>query len=177
MIVKVSIDSYLGQQHINSLKIISDRLSFEQYIFITVDLYLLIKAMGLQWYRSMSIDKFNRFARVSIDNYCSTKQVWKGVHRHLQNAADDKNLLFPARLEFLGKTGRVPQYFQYKEVTCLFFSQNLSQILNYRVLICRVLQLCCSIKYACKSIDRYPLLNPIGLQESVSIDTYYCLMK
>ena len=46
MIVKVSIDSYLGQQH--SVKIISNRLSFEQYIFITVDRYLLIKSMGLQ---------------------------------------------------------------------------------------------------------------------------------
>ena len=35
MIVKVSIDSYLGQQH--SVKIFSNRISFEQYIFITVD--------------------------------------------------------------------------------------------------------------------------------------------
>ena len=31
IIVKVSIDSYLGQQH--TVKIISNRLSFEQYIF------------------------------------------------------------------------------------------------------------------------------------------------
>ena len=109
-IVKVSIDSYLGQQH--SVKIISNRLSFEQYSFITVERYLSIKAMGLQWYRSMPVDQFNRFARVSIDTFCSTKQVSKGVDRHLQNATGVKNLLFLARLEFLCKTGCVPQYFQ-----------------------------------------------------------------
>ena len=32
---------------------------------------------------------------------------------------------FLARLEFLSKTGCVPHYFQYKEVTFLFFPQNL----------------------------------------------------
>ena len=46
MIVKVSIDNYLGQHH--SVNVISNRLSLEQYILITVDPYLLIKAMGLQ---------------------------------------------------------------------------------------------------------------------------------
>ena len=99
-----------------SCEIISSRLSFEQHIFITVDRSLLIKAIGLQWYRSMPIDQFNRFARASIDTYCSTKQVCKGVDRHLQNATDVMNLLFMARLEFSCKTGCVPQYFQYKEV-------------------------------------------------------------
>ena len=42
----------------------------------------------------MLIDQFNRFARVSIDTYCSTKRVWKGVDRHLLNATDVKNTLF-----------------------------------------------------------------------------------
>ena len=123
MIVKVSIDNCLGQQH--SVKIISNRLSLEQYIFITVDRYILMKAMGLQWYRSMPIDQFNEFPRVSIDTYCSMKQVCIGGDRHLHNATDVKNILFLARLEFLWKTGCVLQYFQYKEVTLLFFSQNL----------------------------------------------------
>ena len=121
MSVKVSIDSCLGQQH--CVKIFSNRLPFEKYIFITVDLYLLIKAMALQWYRSMPIDQFNRFARASIDIYCSTKQVRKDIDRHLQNATDVKNFLF--RLEFLWKTGCFPQYLQYKEVTFLFFPKNL----------------------------------------------------
>ena len=44
---------------------------------------------------------------------------------YVQYAADVKNLLFLARLEFLHKTGCVPHYFQYKEVTFLFFPQNL----------------------------------------------------
>ena len=35
MIVKVSIDSFLGHQH--GVKIISNRLSFEQYLYITDD--------------------------------------------------------------------------------------------------------------------------------------------
>ena len=46
MIVKVSIDRCVGQQH--SMKIISNRPSFEQYIFVAVDRYLLIKAIGFQ---------------------------------------------------------------------------------------------------------------------------------
>ena len=45
MIVKVSIDSYLDS---NSVKTISNRLSFEQHIFTTVDQYVLMKVMGLQ---------------------------------------------------------------------------------------------------------------------------------
>ena len=53
MIVKVSIDNYLGHQH--RVKIIPNRLSFEQYLFITVDQYLLIKAIGLQM---ISIDAY-----------------------------------------------------------------------------------------------------------------------
>ena len=45
MIVKLSIDGYLGQQQReNSIY----RISFEQCIFITVDRYILMKAMGLQ---------------------------------------------------------------------------------------------------------------------------------
>ena len=40
MTVKVSIGRYLGHQH--------NRLSFEQYLFITVDRYLLTNAIGLQ---------------------------------------------------------------------------------------------------------------------------------
>ena len=71
----------------------------------------------------MPVDQFDRFARVSIDIYCSTKQVCKGVDRHLQNATDVKNFLFLARLEFLRKTGCVPQCFQYKEATFFFFSK------------------------------------------------------
>ena len=45
MIVKVSIDSYLDS---NSVKTISNRPSFEQHIFTTVDQYVLMKVMGLQ---------------------------------------------------------------------------------------------------------------------------------
>ena len=94
------IDSYLGNQQ--RLKIIYNRLvRFEQYIFITVNRYLLIKAIGLQ-YRSMPIGQFNRlarvlinyyevlrippltrFARVSIDTYCSMKYICKGIDRYL----------------------------------------------------------------------------------------------
>ena len=47
MIVKVPIDSCLGHQH--SLKVIPDRLSFEQYL-ITDDRYLLIKAYLIDAY-------------------------------------------------------------------------------------------------------------------------------
>ena len=107
----------LEQQH--SFEIVSNRLSFEQYICITVDRYIVIKAMDLQWYRSMPIIQYNRIARVSIDTYRATTQVRKGVDRHLRNETDVKNLLFLARLEFLCKTGCVPQYVQYKEVTTL----------------------------------------------------------
>ena len=86
-----------------------------------------------------NIDQFNRFARVSMDIYCSTKQVRKGVDRHLQNATDVGNILFQARLEFSCKTGCVPQYFQYKDVL-VFFQKTHYQILR----ICLVL--CCSMK-------------------------------
>ena len=67
----------------------------------------------------MPIIQYNRIARVSIDTYRATTQVRKGVDRHLRNETDVKNLLFLARLEFLCKTGCVPQYVQYKEVTTL----------------------------------------------------------
>ena len=99
------------------MKIISNRLSFEQCVFVTIDRYVLMKAMGLQGYRSMPVDQFNWFARVSIDTYCSMKQVCKGVDRHVQNAADVKNLLFLARLEASQMTECVTHYFQHKEVT------------------------------------------------------------
>ena len=69
MIVKVSTDSYLGHQH--SFKIIPNRLSFKQCLFVTDDQYLLIRAIGLRRYRSMPIGRFDRPARVSIDTYCS----------------------------------------------------------------------------------------------------------
>ena len=127
----------LEQQH--SFEIVSNRLSFEQYICITVDRYIVIKAMDLQWYRSMPIIQYNRIARVSIDTYRATTQVRKGVDRHLRNETDVKNLLFLARLEFLCKTGCVPHYFQYKDVTFLCFPQNVSLKLLIIRYICRVL--------------------------------------
>ena len=43
----------------------------------------------------------------------------------IQYATDVEKLLFLARPEFLRETACVPHYFQYKEVTFLFFSQNL----------------------------------------------------
>ena len=49
MIVNVWIDSYLGPRY--SLKIIRCRVSLERYLFITIDRYLSIKAVGLQLYR------------------------------------------------------------------------------------------------------------------------------
>ena len=80
MIMKVSIDSYLG--HGYSLKIIRNRLSFEQYL-ITIDRYLLIIATSLELYRWIPTALLNRLARESIDTYCSTKLTCKGVDRHL----------------------------------------------------------------------------------------------
>ena len=81
MIVKVSTDSYLGHQH--SFKIIPNRLSFKQCLFVTDDQYLLIRAIGLRRYsrcllgdliglqgcRSIPIAQLHRCARVSIDTY------------------------------------------------------------------------------------------------------------
>ena len=63
-----------------------------------------------------------------IDSYFMIK-IFQGRCLLLYNcstyATDVKNLLFLARLEFLCKTGCVRHYFQYQEVTFLFFSQNL----------------------------------------------------
>ena len=50
--------------------------------------------------------------------------------------------MFLARLEFLHKTGCVPHYFQYKEVTFLFFPQNV----RLKFLIIRFLT---SVAYYC----------------------------
>ena len=46
VLVKVSIDSYLGYRY--SLNIFPNRLSSEQYLLITIDRYLLRKAIGFQ---------------------------------------------------------------------------------------------------------------------------------
>ena len=80
MLAKVYIDKCLGHQH--NLKMTPNRLSFEQRIFIATNQYLLVKAIGVRWYRysslnaiglqgyrSMPIAQFNRIARVSIDIY------------------------------------------------------------------------------------------------------------
>ena len=78
MICEGVFDSYFGQQ--NSVKVISSRLLFEQYIFITVDLLFLKRwvfamisidayLIRLQGYRSIPIAQRNRFARVSINIY------------------------------------------------------------------------------------------------------------
>ena len=68
MLAKVYIDRYLGHQH--NLKMTPNRLSFEQYLFIATDQYLLVKAIDVRWYRSIPIAQCNRFAWVSIDAYC-----------------------------------------------------------------------------------------------------------
>ena len=68
MLAKVYIDRYLGPQH-NS-KMTPNRLSFEQYVFIAINQYLLVKAIGARLYRSIPIAQCNRLARVSIDAYC-----------------------------------------------------------------------------------------------------------
>ena len=57
-------------------------------------------------------------------------------------ATDVKNLLFLARLEFFCKTGCVPHYFQYKEVTFLLSPQNLS--LKFLIIIFLTSVACCS---------------------------------
>ena len=46
MLAKVYIDRYLGHQH--NLKMTPNRLSFEQYLFIATDQYLLVKAIGVR---------------------------------------------------------------------------------------------------------------------------------
>ena len=66
-LAKVYIDRYLGQ---HNLKMTPNRLSFEQYLFIATDQYLLVKAIDVRWYRSIPIAQCNRFAWVSIDAYC-----------------------------------------------------------------------------------------------------------
>ena len=63
-IVKASLDSYL--EHSHSLKMIPNRLSFEQYRFVTMDRYLMLKAIRLQWYRSMPIGQLNTQGYLSI---------------------------------------------------------------------------------------------------------------
>ena len=56
-----------------------------------------------------------------------------------QYAAYVKNLIFLARLEFVSKTGCVPQCFQYKEVTLRLPPKSQTQTLNFQILdICRV---------------------------------------
>ena len=62
-----------------------------------------------------------------------------------QYAAYVKNLIFLARLEFVSKTGCVPQCFQYKEVTL-----RLPQNLRLKLLIFRFLT---SVAYHCCIID------------------------
>ena len=44
MLAKVYIDRSLGHQH--NLKITPNRLSFEQYLFIATNQYLLVKTIG-----------------------------------------------------------------------------------------------------------------------------------
>ena len=96
MICEGVFDSYFGQQ--NSVKVISSRLLFEQYIFITVDLLFLKRwvfamisidayLIRLQGYRSIPIAQRNRFARVS--------------DRHPQNATDVKNLFSSGQIGIL----------------------------------------------------------------------------
>ena len=46
MLAKAYIDRYLGHQH--NLKMTPKRLSFEQYLFIATDQYLLVKAIGVR---------------------------------------------------------------------------------------------------------------------------------
>ena len=105
----------------------------------------------------MPLDQFNGFARISIDIYCSTKQVCKGVDRHLQSATDVKNLLFLARLELLRTTGCVPHFFQYKEVTFVFSSKKL----GLKFLIIRLLA----------SVAYYSCIAQLNSLEIVLIDT------
>ena len=45
-LAKVCIDRYLGHQH--NLKMAPNRLSFEQYLFLATNQYLLIKAIGVR---------------------------------------------------------------------------------------------------------------------------------
>ena len=53
MFAKVYIDRYPGDQH--NLKMTPNRLSFEQNLFIATDEYLVVKAIGVRWYRSIPI--------------------------------------------------------------------------------------------------------------------------
>ena len=46
MLAKVYIDGYLGHQH--NLKMTTNRLSFEHYLFIGTNQYLLVKAIGVR---------------------------------------------------------------------------------------------------------------------------------
>ena len=68
MLAKVSIDRYLGHQL--DFVMTPNRLSFEQYLIIATNQYLLVKEIGVRRYRSIPIARCNRFARVSIDAYC-----------------------------------------------------------------------------------------------------------
>ena len=61
MLAKVYIDRYLGHPH--DLKMTPNRLSFEQYLFIATDQYLLVTAIGVRWYRSIPIAQRNRFCK------------------------------------------------------------------------------------------------------------------
>ena len=61
------------------------------------------------------------FICTTINTYHNkTDDAW-----YTEYATDVHNLLFLARLEFSCKTGCVPHYFQYKEVTFLFLPQNI----------------------------------------------------
>ena len=81
-IVKVSIDSCPWHRY--SLEIILNRLSYEQYLWIAIYRYVLIHAIGFQWYRSKRNGQFSRLATLSIDTYyCSMIYFCKGVDRHL----------------------------------------------------------------------------------------------
>ena len=65
------------------------------------------------WHQPIPID-------LNPTNYIHVR-IWMRI----QYATDVRNLIFLTRLEFSCKTGCVPHQFQYKEVTCLFFPQNL----------------------------------------------------
>ena len=140
-----------------------------------IDRCLLINLIGLQGCRSISIAQRNRFARVSIDIY-RTRQMLR-----ISYFWTDWNSYV-----WLGVFHAI---FSTKKSNSSFFPKYQSQILNYQILrICRVL--CYSIKKYRKSIDRYPLLNPIGLQvcrsipiaqrnkcASVCRSTYTCILR
>ena len=97
---------------------------------IPVPWYLVVSAWGKRSLVAQGSSSHNSAFMTTLIHGCAVVlRMIHGImltHDTRYYATPVKNLIFLARLKFSWKTGCIPPYFQYKEVTFLFSSQNLA---------------------------------------------------